>query len=79
VVPVHHQAHARELLTEPGDVPGDELRRVRVHLERVVLGVDTERVEPDRLEDVVALEAPEPSVDVRADEREHVPDVQPLG
>src|SRR3989454_5786152 len=41
--------------------------------------MNAERVEPDRLEHVVAMEPLEPAVDVRAGEREHVPHVQPLG
>jgi len=37
--------------------------------------VDAEGIESHRLEHVVALNPLEPAVDVRAREREHVPDV----
>ena len=52
---------------------------VLADLHRVVLGVDAEGVEPHRLEDGVAHEAPPASVDVAARERDDVPDVQSLG
>jgi len=47
--------------------------------ERVVLGVDPEGVEADRLEHVVTREPFEAAVDVGAGEREHVADVQAFG
>ena len=49
-----------------------------VDLERVVLGVDAERVEPYGLEHILTSQALEPSVKVRAGERVQVPDVQTL-
>ncbi len=79
VVPVEHQADTRQLLAEPRDVARDQFGRMRVDLEGVVLRVDAERVEPDRLEHVPSLETAETSVDVGADEREDVPHMQPFG
>src|SRR6185437_3368717 len=61
-----------------GDVARDELRRMRSNLEREVLGMDTERVEPERLEDRVARQALKAGEDVVAREREQVADVQAL-
>ena len=75
VAPVEHAAEATQLVAEPVDVLGDQLRGVGADLERIVLGVDPERVEPDRLEHGVPLEPPEPPVDVGARESEHVPHV----
>src|SRR5690606_15318242 len=79
VVPVVHRARALELPREVGDVLRDQLHRVGADLEREILRVDAEGVEADRLEDVVALEAPEATVDVRAREGVDVAHVQPLG
>src|SRR5205807_677400 len=79
VPPVEHAAEAPQLAAEGLDVLRDQLRRVGPHRERVVLRVDAERVEPDRLEHVVPLQPLEPPVDVGAGEREHVPHVQALG
>jgi len=73
VPPVEHAAEALQLPPERLDVLGDEPRRVRADRQSVVLGVDAEGVEPDRLEHVVALEPLEAAVDVRAREGEHVP------
>src|SRR5437667_1640458 len=78
VAPVEHAAEPPELAAERGDVLGDELGGVRADRERVVLRVDAEGVEPDRLEHVVALEPAEPAVNIRAGERKHVPYVQPF-
>ena len=75
MAPVEHAAEATQLAAERLDVLGDELRRVGADLERVVLGVDPERVEPDRLEHGVPLEPAEAPIDVRAREGEHVPHV----
>ncbi len=77
--PVDHQPGALELAAEVVDVPRDQLRRMHADLEREVLGVDAERVEAERLEDVVPLQPLESSIDVVAREREEVADVQPLG
>ncbi len=67
-----------ELLPEARDVGGDECGRMGIDLERVILRVNPERIEADGLEDVPSLQAMIPAADVRADEREHVTDVQPL-
>ena len=48
-------------------------------LQGEVLGVDTERIEADRLEDLLTGEALEASVDVRARERKDIAHVEPLG
>ena len=53
-----------ELPAEVDDVARDQLGRIDAQLDRVVLAVDAEGVEPDRLEDVVALEPLEPAVHV---------------
>ena len=75
MTPIVHAAKPAELAAEGGDVLGDQLGRIRADIERVVLGMDAERIESHRLEHVVALEPLEPAVDVRAREREHVADV----
>ena len=62
--PVEHAADASELAAEVDDVPGDQLGRVDAQLDRVVLAVDAEGVEPDRLEHVVPLKPLEPAVGV---------------
>jgi hypothetical protein len=67
-----------ELAAEGVDVLGDEPRGMGPHRERVVLGVDAERVESHRLEHGESLEPLKSPVDVRAREREHVADVEPL-
>ncbi len=48
-------------------------------LEREVLGVNPESVEPQRLQDRVALQTLESSIDVVAGEREQVADVKSFG
>ena len=48
-------------------------------LQGEVLGVDPERIEADRLEDLLTGEALEASVHVRARERKDVAHVEPLG
>src|SRR5438876_1417632 len=63
---------------ERRDVLRNELRRMRADRERVVLGVNAERIESDRLEYVVPVKPLEAAVDVGAREREHVPHVQAL-
>ena len=55
VFPIDHQPHALQLLAKPFDIPRNELPRVRVHLEGVVLRVDAERVEAEWLEHVKSL------------------------
>ena len=79
MVPVEHQAEPLELLPEPRDVGRDELRRMGIDLDGVILGVNAERVKAHRLEDVPPLEPLESPVDVGSHERESVPHVQPLG
>src|SRR5213082_2475786 len=79
VPPVEHPAEPAKLAAEGLDVLRDELGRIDPHRERVVLRVDTERVEPDGLEHVMALQPLEPSVDVGAGECEHVPHMQAFG
>src|SRR2546427_106777 len=79
VAPVEHPAEAPQLAPEVLDVLWDQPRRIGADRERVVLRVDPERIEADRLEHVVALQPLEAAVDVRAGEGEHVPHVQSLG
>jgi hypothetical protein len=78
VVPVEHEPGATQLSPEILDVPRDELQRMDVELQGIILGVDAERVEADRLEHGVPLKALESSMDVVPREREEVADVQPL-
>ena len=78
VVPIQHEPDPFELLAKPHDVRRNQLRRMGVDAERVVLRVNAERVEPDRLKHIPPLKPAEASVDVTPDEREHVPYVQPL-
>src|SRR2546430_13371433 len=56
VTPVEHAPEAPQLPAEGLDVLRDELRGMRADRERVVLGVNAERVEPDRLEHVGSVE-----------------------
>src|SRR5690606_1016322 len=72
-------AHPSQLASEVGNVARDQFARVNPDLDGVVLRVNTERVEADRLEDVEALHPLEAAVDVGARESEQVPDVKPLG
>ena len=57
VIPGPHSAHGTHLATHVGDVGQRPLVRVRAHLDRRVLGGQTERVEADGKEDVVPLHA----------------------
>src|SRR6059036_1702395 len=75
VTPVEHAAEAPQLAAERLDVLGNELRRMRADRKRVILGMNAECVESDRLEYIVALEPLEPAVNIGAGEREHVPHV----
>ena len=79
VPPVEHPAEAGELAAEVDDVARDQLGGMGAKLDREILAVNAECVEADRLKDVVSLQPLEAAVDVRAGEREEVPDVQPLG
>ena len=79
VRPVDHEPNAAQLAPEVLDVARDQLHRVDADLERIVLRVDAERVEPERLEHRVSLETLESSIDVVPREREHVADVQSFG
>ncbi len=79
MVPVQHEPDPLELLPEARDVLRDQLGRMGVDLERVVLRVDPEGIESDGLEDIPPLQAPQPAVHVGPDEREDVTDVEPLG
>ena len=54
MIPLEHEPVALQLLAEPGNVVRDEFGGMRIDLERVVLGVDAERVEADGLEDLAA-------------------------
>ena len=79
MVPVEHPTHTTKLPDEVGHVRRDEVHRVNALFQGEVLGVDTERIEADRLEDLLAGEPLEASVDVRARERKDVAHVEPLG
>ena len=74
--PVDHQPRAFQLTAEVLDVARNQLARMNADLERVILGVDPERVEAHRLEDRVPLQPLESSIDVVAREREEVADMQ---
>ncbi len=79
VRPIDTEAELLELLLpEVLDVAGGQGGRVLTDLERVILGVDPEGVEAQRLEDVVPLLAPVAAVDVRSGEGVGVADVQLL-
>jgi hypothetical protein len=78
MAPVEHSPHATKLAGEIGDVPGDQVHGVDPHLQREVLRVDSERVETDRLEDLLPEKALKASVHVRTCEGVDVADVQPL-
>ena len=73
--PIEHPTETAELPAKRRDVLRDQLGRIGPDSERVVLGVDPERIEAHGLEDVVALEALETAVDVGARKREHVADM----
>ena len=79
VLPVDHEPDAAQLPSEVLDVARNQLHRVDADLQRIVLRVDAERVEPDRLEHRVSLETLESSINVVAREREHVANVQAFG
>ena len=79
MLPVDHETHAPQLAAEVLDVLRNEPHRVPAHLQGVVLRVDPEGVEANRLEHAVPLQPLKSSMDVGAREREDVPDVQPLG
>src|SRR5256884_2762680 len=73
VTPVEHAPEAPQLPAEGLDVLRDELRGMRADRERVVLGVNAERVEPDRLAHGVSAAPPEPAANIGAGGREHGP------
>ena len=75
VPPIEHPAEAAQLPAKGRDVLRNQLGRIGPDIERVILGVDPERIEAHGLEHVVALEALEAAVDVGAGEGEHVADV----
>ena len=75
VPPIEHATEAAELPPKRRDVLRDQLGRVGPDRERVVFRVDPECIEPHRLEDVIPLEALEPTVNVGARKGEHVADV----
>ena len=79
MVPVEHPTDLPELAGEVGHVRRNEVHRVNALLQGEVLGVDTERIEADRLEDLFTGEAVEASVYVRTRERKDVAHVEPLG
>ena len=76
VIPGPHSAHGTHLATHVGDVGQRPLVRVRAHLDRRVLGGQTERVEADGEEDVVALHAAIAGRGVAGRHRVPVADVQ---
>ncbi len=79
VGPVDAQTELLELLlAEVLDIAGGQGGGMLADLERVVLGVDAEGVEAERLEDVVPLLAAVAAVDVRTGEGVGIADVQLL-
>src|SRR5215211_1016378 len=76
--PVNHQSRPLQLPPEVRDVLRNQVHRVLLDLQRVVLGVNPERVIAQRLEDVVPLKPLESSIYVIADEREEVAYMEPL-
>ena len=66
------------LTAEVVDIARYQLARVNSDLDREVFGMDSERVESERLEDGVPLQTLESSMDVVSGEREQIPHMQPL-
>src|SRR5207244_3123062 len=68
VTPVEHAPETPQLTAEGLDVLGDELRGMRADRERVVLGVNAERVEPEHRDLPPSAEPLEPAINVGAGE-----------
>ncbi len=75
VIPVEHPADPAKLASEVRHVLRNKVHGVDPHLQREVLGVDSERVEADGLEDVLSPQPLVAAVHVRAGEGVDVPHV----